>query len=259
MICLLVGCLLGSTGVTATTYTAASSNWAGYAVADSGVTGAAGTWRVPAVSDYGYSSVWVGVGGLHDAGLIQAGTEQNLTPAGFAYFAWWEALPGAQRVVLRVHPGDRVHASVREVAFNLWRLRVQDETTAQGFTRMVRYRSSGASAEWVVEDPSQMAGGLLPLADFGTATFRSTSLTLGPRPYSPAQLDNLALSLGSPYGPTLAAPGPLTRRGGFTVRYGPAAPSEYLPAVPALYPYPPPPPDPWLPWERLGYRLGFGY
>ena len=257
LICLLMGCLVGSTGVTATTYSVVSNNWAGYAVARAGVTGAAGTWTVPAVSGYGYSSVWVGVGGLHDGGLVQAGTEQNLTPYGLAYFAWWEALPGAQRVVLPVEPGDTVHASVREVAANLWRLRVLDETSGQGFTHLVRYRSSGASAEWVVEDPSQWGGGPLPLADFGAATFRSAGLTLGGSRYSPAQLDNLALSIGSPYGPVLAAPGPLTRRGGFTVSYAPAAaPAEYVPPAPILYPAPAPTPDPWV---RRWYRLGFGY
>jgi hypothetical protein len=241
----LIGCLVGAPAVAATTYTAASSNWAGYAVETGGVTGAAATWTVPAVTTDGYSSTWVGIGGIRGGSLLQVGTEQNLTPAGPRYFLWWEALPQAQRPVLEVSPGDTVHASVRQAGSDLWRVRVIDQTTGQRFTRLVRYRLSRTSAEWVEEDPTQVGAGLLPLADFGSVTFQNATVSLDGRTYSPAQLNNLALTLGSPYGQAQAAPGPLSSSGGFTVQYAavPAPVPTYAPPQFQVQVAPYPPPD----------------
>jgi len=56
-----------------------SLNWAGYYVKGSGYTYASATWIVPTVSTStsGYSSAWVGIGGVNGNGLIQTGTEHD--------------------------------------------------------------------------------------------------------------------------------------------------------------------------------------
>src|SRR5690242_10899378 len=60
-------------------YNDASLNWAGYYVQGTGIGYAKATWTVPAIVNTvsGYSSAWVGIGGVNGNGLIQTGTEQD--------------------------------------------------------------------------------------------------------------------------------------------------------------------------------------
>ena len=56
-----------------------SSNWAGYVSERGPFTSVTGHWTVPSVSTawYGFSAVWLGIGGVSDNDLIQVGTEQD--------------------------------------------------------------------------------------------------------------------------------------------------------------------------------------
>jgi hypothetical protein len=170
-----------------------SSNWAGYAIHRTGVTftRVIGTWTQPTASctagEPTYSSLWVGIGGygLRSQALEQIGTEADCTGGGTAVSsAWYELVPQASHTIrLTIHPGDAVRASVqvsgREVSLTL-----ADLTRHRSFTRRVRASAvDTGSAEWIVEAPSACAGEsqsscqILPLADFGSAGFSSSSAT----------------------------------------------------------------------------------
>lgn len=162
---------------------AVSSNWSGYAL-NAGLTrqlytSASGTWVVPtaqAVPGYAnsYSSDWVGIGGLVDQTLIQLGTDSDSTPRGGSYYAWYEMLPAASiQTNLAVRPGDTIQAGLNVIGRNslgqTWLLWMKNQTTGQLWYKVVAYRSALLSAEWIVEAP--YLGGILPLSNFGTASF----------------------------------------------------------------------------------------
>ncbi len=163
-----------------------SSNWSGYAVAKyqtgKKYTSATATWVVPAVSSSpaGYSSSWVGIGGFClnssctrvDKSLIQLGTEQDSSGQ---YYAWYEMLPQAETKIagFTMSPGDTVTASLAVVSSSrksqTWMLTLNDVTQTETWSGTFNYKSSLASSEWVEEAP--YSGGVLPLANFGTAIF----------------------------------------------------------------------------------------
>ena len=135
------------------------------------VTAVAGSWTVPTVtgSGTGYSAIWVGIDGYQSSTVEQIGTEQD---AGGDY-AWYEMYPAASQTIssLAASAGDNITASVA-YSNGTFTLTIKDTTTGN------RSPPNGpganlqrSSAEWIVEAPS--SGGVLPLANFGTATFTS--------------------------------------------------------------------------------------
>jgi len=182
---------------TGTDYTSASGAWTVPSVSNA-----------PGFSN-SYSSSWVGVGGFClnsscssvDNTLIQLGTEQDASGSGATqYYAWYELLPKSPvQIPLAVSPGDRIVASLVDGAAGVrsaslrargfrrasgpkggggraggpkrqtWTLTMTDQTTGSSWSTTVSYDSSLASAEWVQEAP--YSGSVLPLADYGTATF----------------------------------------------------------------------------------------
>lgn len=180
-----------------------SSNWSGYEVANyqtgQKYTQAQLTWVVPTVT-YGastdstssseYSSNWVGIGGFcenrlctrGDRTLIQLGTEQDVAPDGTVqYYAWYEMLPAAETPLPSsdvVMPGDIMTASLACVSActakkQNWLLTMTNHTAGWAWSGTFAYGASMLSAEWIEEAPYQ--GGVLPLADFGTASFTATA------------------------------------------------------------------------------------
>jgi hypothetical protein len=159
------------------------------------------TWVVPMVA-YGqstdttsstqYSANWVGIGGFctnqlctrGDHTLIQLGTEQDVSASGTRnYYAWYEVLPQAETPVdptsYPVSPGDLMTASLSCQApcagkKQNWTLSTTDETQKRTWSKQLSYGSSLLSAEWVEGAP--YSGGILPLADFGTAQFPGSNL-----------------------------------------------------------------------------------
>src|SRR4051812_2881318 len=145
-----------------------SSNWAGYAVMRDGVRFArvAGAWTMPHVDcssvQIRWSAVWVGLGGYDDTSpaLEQIGTEADCDSSGRAhYWAWYELVPDvSHRARLRVHPGDRMAASV-VVTGRRVRLRLSNRTTGLGLTRTLFAEAvDTTSAEWIIEAPSACQG-----------------------------------------------------------------------------------------------------
>jgi Peptidase A4 family len=169
-----------------------STNWSGYVlpkfITGEHYTAAQATWIVPQVLFDGIpsaSSSWLGIGGFcknkkcgrqqEDNSLIQLGTEQDsIDDTDVDYYAWYEMLPGAEiRTTLSVNPGDVITASLSCAAKcnkkTPWTLSMTNETTGDTWSQVVKYKSSRLSVEVIEEAP--FSGGVLPLADFGIATF----------------------------------------------------------------------------------------
>jgi len=164
-----------------------STNWSGYAASGTPFTDVKGTWVQPAVLcdafDSTYSAFWVGLGGYagNDSGLEQIGTESDCQNGRAVYAAWYELLPAASLpITMRVSAGDTMSAEV-SVSSGLVTLTITDVTTAATFsTQATPDQLDISSAEWIAEAPSQCGRTsckTLPLADFGTAAFSSSSAT----------------------------------------------------------------------------------
>ena len=164
-----------------------SSNWSGYAVQtnltnpqNGAVTYVTGSWTVPAVTCTGsaaYSSVWAGIDGYSDNTVEQLGTDQDCTSSGPRYYAWYEMYPKfPTNLNYVVKPGDVISAEVSYVGSNKFILTMSDPAQGWKFSTTQRSRAQRSSAEWIVEAP--WSGGVLPLADFGTANISHATATL---------------------------------------------------------------------------------
>jgi hypothetical protein len=169
-----------------------ASNWGGYVVETSlaspqkgSVNAVNGSWRIPTVtrsaSPETYSAIWVGIDGDSDNTVEQLGTEQDWTPAGQTNYVWFEMYPHRSYTItgFPIEPGDTFSASVNYAGGNLFILSITNLTKGVAYTVPPKYTKMNASresAEWIVEPP--FAGGVLPLADFGTVSFSSCSATV---------------------------------------------------------------------------------
>jgi hypothetical protein len=178
---------------------ASSENWSGYVAGGSSSSTAtrfksvSGSWVAPtakctssaaAGSGATYSAFWVGLGGAGQTeALEQAGTEANCSASGQAgYYAWYELVPAAPvRINLAVHAGDHISTRVT-VEGTAVDVSVSNQTTGQSFSRQLMMSNPDvSSAEWIAEAPSSCDGSgsctPLPLTNFGTVNFTSTSAT----------------------------------------------------------------------------------
>src|SRR5579864_5193809 len=192
----------------------ASLNWAGYYVKGTGIGVANATWTVPTVVNTvsGYSSAWVGIGGVNGNGLIQTGTEQDCsTSAATAgevkfhgpviedksasgshngggggsttctpvYYAWWETYPAnaEQKITMTILPGDQMNAQLIQTAPGVWIISIVDMTHFQTFSTTVTFSPDQTTAESIVERPSLCSTHsckLTNLADFQTINFEKS-------------------------------------------------------------------------------------
>jgi hypothetical protein len=158
-----------------------SHNWSGYAATGGSYTGVTGTWTVPQLAPAGAPGVgatWVGIGGVSNRDLIQAGTQDVASGTGQSQFqAWIEMLPApSQQVPLVVAPGDSVTVSITQqgAGSGMWQIAFKNNTSGQTYQTTVRYASSLSSAEWIEEAPSG-PNGVVPLDNFGSVAFSSAS------------------------------------------------------------------------------------
>ena len=172
-----------------------STNWFGYSegsLANGGTlfSSITATWTVPKARQHArkeaeHSATWIGIGGgcidgrcsLTDpTGLIQTGTEQDVAASGRAsYSAWWELVPAPAVTIsnMKIKPGNRISASVSEVAPTLWRVTLSDLSRHETFTTTTLYPSSRATAEWIEETP-------VTIGTDGTGVATLPSLTRAP-------------------------------------------------------------------------------
>jgi hypothetical protein len=192
-----LACLAVAAPAFAATQEGASENWAGYVVSsndDSGFSAVSGQWTQSPVactanSEPTYSAYWVGLGGggQQSSALEQIGTQADCSSAGEAtYYAWYELVPSAPvRLSLTIKPGDSIWARTA-VNGDKVSLFITDQTTHQTWSKTLTMTSATpdtSTAEWVAEAPSECVSGAtsdctpLPLADFGTATFKDAHTT----------------------------------------------------------------------------------
>jgi hypothetical protein len=167
--------------------TAASENWAGYAAA--GTAGAftrvSASWSEPAVTCTAaqtFSSFWVGLDGDGTSTVEQTGTEADCADGAASYQGWFEMFPAAPVFFgATVRPGDAMSASVVANGGGSFTLTLSDAT--QGWTKVTDQTSGTAqlgSAEIIAEAPSDGAGDVLPLSDFGAVTFTNALIDADP-------------------------------------------------------------------------------
>jgi hypothetical protein len=178
----------------------ASYNWSGFAQGDANKTyqSVVDTWHVPTVntspSGSQYSSDWVGIGGLNDPTLVQAGTEADNIGHTALYRAWTEVLPAAEDpLTLTIHPGDKIKTSVKLVS-GVWHMKVKDVTTGQSAGRTATQSSAGASeasVEAIHERPC-IADGCTSVSDLATLT-TTNNVTFDPGKYGHTSTANQPL------------------------------------------------------------------
>src|SRR5947209_5774413 len=154
-----------------------SSNWSGYAVSGFGpYTSVSSSWTQPAVdcarTPTAWSAFWVGLDGDTTNTVEQTGTEADCSKGSAVYYAWYEMYPKYPfNYADRVSAGDSFSAAVTYSGSGYFKLTLSDTTRGWSHTTTQRLKSAKlGSAEAIAEAPSG-SGGVLPLADFGTAAF----------------------------------------------------------------------------------------
>jgi hypothetical protein len=204
-----------------------SSNWSGYAVIGGGFTSVTGRWVVPTLTpsrSNTYSSSWVGIGGLFNSTMIQAGTEQDFVDGAAGYHVWWEILPAAQTAIpertVKVRAGDAMTASISLPCGSAqWTITITDVTRNQSFTTRQAYNGQRTSAEWI-EEATLVDGHIARLAHIGTAAFGPGTVD-GADPAVVAGDGGVMVQLSDPE--STPSP-PDSDMDGFTVQYGSATP-----------------------------------
>jgi hypothetical protein len=199
------------------------SNWSGWDFRGGPFTDVVGTFNVPrlrASSRATVTSEWVGIDGISDSSLIQAGVTEEYSPTTKAVttYTWWEILPAANTPIrMSVSPGDLFTVAIGKVSGSLWEITLDDLTNGQTFDIDENYSGPGTSEEWIVEAPSNTSGVEGTLGDYtpnvvftnmrGTGTvITSTKLIM------------------KQYGVPMSVPSVLGTWG-FSVRYGTMAPA----------------------------------
>ncbi|MBR7829453.1 hypothetical protein KDK95_24315 [Actinospica sp. MGRD01-02] len=155
-----------------------STNWAGYAVSGSTYTSVTTTFKQPKVtcsSGAQYSSFWVGLDGYSSSSVEQTGTEADCSGSSASYSAWYEMYPASPVTYGNsVSAGDTIVEKVIYEGSNSYELYLADTTKGWSHTTTKTGSHSRSSAEVIAEAP--YSGGVLPLADFGTVTFNSSTV-----------------------------------------------------------------------------------
>ena len=213
-------------------------NWSGYALAGSAFSGITGTFNIPVQLKSGScldeTAVWVGLDGLDNHDLLQAGVVESRfvlptssgsleapTPGirclGRAQvYAFWEDLPSAPvRVDLPVRMGDVVSVSIFQMSPGWWALAMHDITAGRSFLLSQPYAWPETSVEWVVEAP-QVMGLFTDPVPFSTVQFHD----LGAQG-DPHELERIRCGAKLGSGPSLVASAAQLTHAGFAVNWAP--------------------------------------
>jgi hypothetical protein len=171
-----------------------SSNWSGYSAINGRYTSVSASWRQPTASCTSattYSSFWVGLDGDGSSTVEQTGTSADCSGGVPRYYAWYEMYPKFPvNLSLAIRPGDSLSGSVTTDGNGGFTLTITNATTGQSFTTSQRLKHARlASAEAIAEAPSS-SGGVLPLTNFGTVNFSSTTVNGQPiGSFNPDRID----------------------------------------------------------------------
>jgi hypothetical protein len=248
-----------------------SPNWAGYVLGKGGpFTGVTAQWTVPTIdqsSPHGSSSTWVGIDGLTNNTVLQAGTEQDYHPwydpfGGPDYYAWFEVFPSPQSPITPVagignflgsatsnnlSPGDIVLVSITPaigtpipVPGNAghWVIQFTDQTQNWSFSTTVTYAGDLSSAEWI-EEATSGPSGIQTLADYNIVSFdlKDQVATGGGPLGSPNFNSGEEVSMSQQLGPDWVYSTPSNPDGdldGFSVTYNQNSPNRAGPPGPFI-------------------------
>ena len=166
-----------------------SYNWGGYAVTGStgSVSDVKGSWIVQNVTctlTNTYAAFWVGIDGYNSNTVEQTGTSSDCQNGSPTYYAWFEFYPKPAFVInsLTIHAGDIISAEV-VYSGGKFTVHIEDITTRQSYTTSAKVnKAQRSSAEWIAEAP--WSGGVLPLANFGTASYGLDYTSVGSTNYA---------------------------------------------------------------------------
>lgn len=188
-----------------------SRNWSGYIADNGNYTSVTGTWTIPQPTTSGHTATdatWVGIGGVSSNDLIQAGTQNVVSPSGqVSTTAFYELLPTASTSIntVPVKPGDSITVTITQQSSGQWLINFIDNTTNQNYQTTMTYDSSLSSAEWIEEAPSNGVS-VLPLDNFGTIQFSSGSTTQNGSQISISGSNAHAITMVNGAGQALATP-----------------------------------------------------
>jgi hypothetical protein len=177
-----------------------STNWSGYAVTGSRFTSVSASWKQPTAtcSATAYSSFWVGLDGDTSNTVEQTGTDADCSGRSPQYYAWYEMYPKFPvNLSQPVAPGDTMTASVTTDGRGNFTLTISD--ASRGWTNVTKAKLKSAklsSAEVIAEAPSS-SGGVLPLANFGTASFTAAKANGSFLTSTTPNIDPITMASGS--------------------------------------------------------------
>jgi hypothetical protein len=205
--------------------TVESTNWSGYALDGSRYSSVTTTWTQPSVdcskTPNSYAAFWAGLDGYSSSTVEQDGTLAECVSSGGGrhsrtqtaeYFGWYETYPNPMyQFGGTVKPLDVMTSTVTANSSTSFTLVLQDATEGWSKTTTQTLRSPAAlsSAEVIAEAPSSNSG-VLPLADFGTMNFTSSSVTGS---------SAIGIDMITSRGAAEATPGTLGGNGGFAVTW----------------------------------------
>jgi hypothetical protein len=158
-----------------------STNWSGYAATggNGAFSSVSAAWTEPTATCSGrakYSSFWAGLDGFTSGSVEQTGADADCSGSSPVYYGWYEMYPANPvNFSNTVRPGDSMTASVTFSGTQTYTLVLKD--TTRGWTQTITKNQSGlarSSAEVITEAPSSQSG-VLPLANFGTVRYSSSS------------------------------------------------------------------------------------
>lgn len=176
-----------------------SSNWSGYSAVNGRYTSVSASWTQPTASCTSattYSSFWVGLDGDGSNTVEQTGTSADCSGGTARYYAWYEMYPKFPvNLTLAIRSGDPITATVTTDGSGNFTLSITDAKTGLSSTTTQHSRKARlASAEAIAEAPSG-SGGVLPLTNFGTVSFGST--TVNGKPIGSFNPDRIDMASGS--------------------------------------------------------------
>jgi hypothetical protein len=154
-------------------------NWGGY-VSFGSFTTATASWTEPTVtcrSSNDLFAPWVGIDGDGSSTVEQTGVETDCSSGHPVYSAWYEMYPAAPVYYnVSVGAGDHITATVTRTATNTYRLDLSDTTKGWTKTTTKSLTSKHASAEAIIESPTDsyptISGGI----KFTGVKFNGTNL-----------------------------------------------------------------------------------
>jgi hypothetical protein len=196
-----------------------STNWSGYADTGSSFSKVSSHWTEPSATCSSrteqLAAFWVGIDGYSSASVEQDGTIIECYNRTAYQYTWWEMYPtnAIQVVGSTLAAGDSITASVVRSGTSYTLAVTDSQHSANSFsTTQTCSNCANSSAEWIAEAPSGSSG-VYPLADFGTWSTSSASVTEGSTTGTISSFTDDQITMITSSGATEAQPSALNSSG----------------------------------------------